>query len=107
MNLHPGSTFSVERSGPHSSSEIRLRGAWLILARVTWLAIALLALGLITASLPSYFAYLHVINTTSFDFLLLVFPLSIGFAVAAQDRPGAQNKGQHIMTGVNVLAAIS
>src|SRR6266699_5117698 len=66
MNLQSGSTISNERSGTHGGSEIRLQGAWLILARVAWVVIALLALGLIVASLPSYFTYLHIVNAASF-----------------------------------------
>src|SRR6266481_2437453 len=66
MNLQSGSTISNERSGTHGGSEIRLQGAWLILARVAWVVIALLALGLIVASLPSYFTYLHIANAASF-----------------------------------------
>jgi hypothetical protein len=52
----PGVTESRER---HSSA--RLQGCWLVLARVLWVALAVLALGLFFASLPTYFAYLHIL----------------------------------------------
>ena len=65
MNLQSRSTITVERPSAHSGSEIRLQGVWLVLARVAWVVIALLAIGLFVAALPSYFTYLHGINTTS------------------------------------------
>ncbi|MGH2495875.1 MAG: histidine kinase [Ktedonobacteraceae bacterium] len=42
-----------------------LSGRWLFLARVGWIAIALLALGLYISSVPSYFASLHVLCTST------------------------------------------
>jgi serine phosphatase RsbU (regulator of sigma subunit) len=44
-----------------NAQEVRLHGRWLVLARVVWIVIALLALGLIIASIPSYFTSLHVL----------------------------------------------
>ena len=55
MNLQPGSTISVERSGAHSGSGIRLKGRWLLAARLTWLVIAAWALALFVISLPAYY----------------------------------------------------
>jgi len=66
MNLQPGSTIKVASSGTNSKPEIRLQGAWLIIARVAWVVLALLAIGLFVASLPSYYAYLHITNPTSY-----------------------------------------
>ena len=40
-----------------------LSGRWLVLARVVWVGIAVLSLGLVIASIPSYFAFLHVLCT--------------------------------------------
>lgn len=37
----------------------------MLIARIVWVVLALLAIGLLFASLPSYFAYLHVTNITS------------------------------------------
>jgi len=65
MNAQRSPTITVERPGARNGSETRLQGAWLAIARVAWIAITLLAMGLLVASLPSYFAYLHVVNTTS------------------------------------------
>jgi len=48
-----------------NGTETLLQGAWLVLARVAWVAITLLGIGLFVVALPSYFAYLHGINTTS------------------------------------------
>ena len=65
MNLQQSPTITVERPGARNESETRLQGAWLVLARVAWVAITLLAIGLFAVALRSYFAYLHGINTTS------------------------------------------
>ena len=45
----------------HRVTDTCLRGGWLVLARVVWVALVLLALGLFFGSLPTYFAYLHII----------------------------------------------
>lgn len=65
MSLQQSPTISAERIGAPNGSETRLQGAWLVVARIAWVAITLLAIGLLVASLPSYFAYLHITNTTS------------------------------------------
>jgi hypothetical protein len=59
MNLQPGSTIKVARSGTSQGPEIRLQGVWLILARVAWVVLALLALSILVAGLPAYFTFLH------------------------------------------------
>ncbi|HXL37746.1 MAG TPA: hypothetical protein VN954_11165 [Ktedonobacteraceae bacterium] len=41
----------------------RLHGRWLILARVVWVMLAALTLGLLIASIPSTFAFLHIVCT--------------------------------------------
>jgi hypothetical protein len=65
MNLQQSPTTTVELAGARTGSETRLRGTWLVVARIAWVTIALLAVGLFVASLPSYFAYLHIIDTSS------------------------------------------
>ena len=65
MNLQPGSTIKVAHSDTHQGPEVRLKGAWLILVRIAWVVLAMLAIGLPVASLPSYYAYLHITNPTS------------------------------------------
>ena len=44
-----------------SGADMRLQGRWLLLARVAWMAIALLTLSLFVISIPSYFAFLKVL----------------------------------------------
>lgn len=65
MNLQQHSAITVERSRKRNGPETRLQGAWLVIARIGWVVIALLSIGLFVAALPSYFAYLHVVNTAS------------------------------------------
>src|SRR5947209_20114015 len=62
MNLQHRSAVAVKRPACHNGSEERLQGAWLALARTFWVAFALLALAFYVVSIPSYFAYLHVIS---------------------------------------------
>jgi hypothetical protein len=61
MNLQSRATTIVESS----ESGTYLQGAWLILARIAWGTLSILAVGLFVASLPSYFAYLHILDTSS------------------------------------------
>jgi hypothetical protein len=65
MNLQQSPTSTVERLGAGNESEMRLQGAWLAIARIAWVVIALLTIGLFIVAFPSYFAYLHVVNATS------------------------------------------
>ena len=67
MNLQQSTTSTVEHPGARKEAEIHLQGAWLVLARIAWVTVSLLAVGLFVASLPSYFAYLHVPAKSSFD----------------------------------------
>lgn len=69
MNLYSRLT-NTERSPEarnNSGSETHLQGVWLVLARIVWVAVSVLAVGLFVASLPSYFAYLHVPGTSSYS----------------------------------------
>ena len=52
--------ISLEQQG---NTETHLYGRRLVFARVVWGVIALLALGLLIASIPTYFASLHVLCT--------------------------------------------
>ncbi len=61
MNVQSRATPIVESSEPVTY----LQGAWLILARIAWGTLSILATGLFVASLPSYFAYLHILDTSS------------------------------------------
>jgi hypothetical protein len=60
MNLQQSPTITVERPSARNAAEIRLQGAWLVLARIAWVAVCVLTFGLFVTSLPPYFAYLHV-----------------------------------------------
>ena len=63
MNLPSASTETTVDAQPRSEEDTRLRGHWLVLARVVWVMLAVLTLGLFIASIPSYFAFLHVACT--------------------------------------------
>jgi signal transduction histidine kinase len=67
MNRHHRPTSTVKRPSADNGSEAQLQGIWLVLTRIAWVAIAFLAIGLFFASLPAYFAYLHIVNTASFN----------------------------------------
>jgi hypothetical protein len=63
MNLPTApAQVSVNADSSHPTGT-RLQGRWLVLARVVWLVLAVVALGLCVASIPSYFAFLHVLCT--------------------------------------------
>jgi hypothetical protein len=66
MNAQLRSTNTNIRPDVRNESVIRLQGAWLVLARVVWVALALLAIGLFVIALPSFFAYLHILVRSSF-----------------------------------------
>jgi hypothetical protein len=66
MNAQHSPTVAVERPSRGSRSDARLQGAWLVLARIAWVIIALFGVGLMIASIPPYYAYLHVTNATSY-----------------------------------------
>jgi hypothetical protein len=62
MSLQQSPTITAEHACAPNGSETRLQGAWLVLARVVWVAITLLTLALYVVSIPSYFAYLHILS---------------------------------------------
>ena len=47
-----------------SADDTELHGRWLLLARIVWVIVVLLTLGLFVASIPSYFSYLHILTAT-------------------------------------------
>jgi hypothetical protein len=63
MDVQHTLTGSTNSSKLQDSADTRLHGRWLVLARVTWVAITLLSLGIFVADLPPSFAYLHSIST--------------------------------------------
>ena len=63
MNLPSASAQVAVNSDSYHPAGTRLQGSWLVLARVGWIVLAVLALGLCVASIPSYFALLHVLCT--------------------------------------------
>ena len=67
MNRQVSPTIDIERHGKRNGSGTPLQGAWLALARITWVAVSVLAVGLFVASLPSYFAYLHMPGTSAYS----------------------------------------
>ncbi len=62
MSLHSTSTRSSVLPPRQSGASPDLHGRWLVLARLGWVTLTLLALILFIASLPPYFAYLHRLN---------------------------------------------
>jgi len=66
MKLQQGTTSIVDHAKTSKDAEMRLQGGWLLIARVAWVAVSLLAVGLFVASLPSYFASLHMLAKSSY-----------------------------------------
>lgn len=62
MNLQRNPESTAEHPDVRNESEMRLSERWLILARIGWIACTLLALTLYIVSIPSYFAYLHILS---------------------------------------------
>ena len=67
MNSQSSVTATVRSPEEHNRSETHLYGAWLVIARIEWVTLSILAVGLFVASLPSYFAYLHILGTSSYS----------------------------------------
>lgn len=66
MSLQQSPTITIEHIDVRRETEVRLQGTWLVLARIAWVVVSVLATGLFFASIPSYFAYLHVPATSSY-----------------------------------------
>ncbi len=65
MNRADVQSETVVRSTSSGMADTRLRGGWLVLARVVWVALVVLALGLFFASIPTTFASLHILCTAA------------------------------------------
>src|SRR2546429_991301 len=65
MNLQHAPTMTAGNSDLHNTRDPRLYGCWLILARIGWVAVVGLALGLFIASIPTTFADLHILCTAA------------------------------------------
>jgi hypothetical protein len=63
MDTHHASAQTVVSLEQRSETETHLYGRRLVFARVVWGVIALLTLGLLIASIPTFFASLHVLCT--------------------------------------------
>jgi hypothetical protein len=64
MNLSStSSTRGAMDAQPSDEADTRLRGRWLLLARIVWVVIAVLAMGLFIASVPTNFVFLHMLCT--------------------------------------------
>src|SRR5438045_4177945 len=63
MNLPTASTQTTVYAQPPGETDTRLRGRWLLLARVVWVGITVLTLGLSVASIPTAVASLYVLCT--------------------------------------------
>ena len=63
MNLPSASTQPPVNAQLSGEADTHLHGRWLLLTRVVWISIALLALGLSVASIPTSFASLYVLCT--------------------------------------------
>jgi signal transduction histidine kinase len=66
MNLLSASTQTGVNAQPPGEADTRLRGGFLVLARVVWVMLAALTLGLLIATIPGYFAFLHVVCPGTF-----------------------------------------
>jgi hypothetical protein len=62
MDVHQAPTES--RAPTPNTSDTRLRGPWLVTARVGWVILTLINLLIFVLGIPAYFAQLHVICTT-------------------------------------------
>src|SRR5262249_28960616 len=67
MNAHHASTQTMVRSQAltPSASSMRLRGPWLVAARVGWGTVILIDLIIFVLDIPAYFARLHSICPTN------------------------------------------
>ena len=66
MNIQSSVTTTVKSPEEDNRLDTHLQGAWLVIARILWVTLSILGVGLFVASLPSYFAYLHILGTSSY-----------------------------------------
>jgi hypothetical protein len=65
MGLHHVATPTRLSSEPDSGADPRLHGHWLVLARTAWGTVVVLAVGLLSATLPAYFRSVFIRCTTA------------------------------------------
>src|SRR5260370_20178448 len=63
MNLQQAPTQTRGSRTQHKATDARPHGRWLLLMRVGWVVVVVLALGLFVGSIPSDFANLHLLCT--------------------------------------------
>ena len=63
MNRQQAPTPTGGSRQQHKATDARLHGRWLLLLRVGWVVVIVLALGLFVGSIPSDFANLHLLCT--------------------------------------------
>src|SRR5258708_12866011 len=61
---HPSFSMQI-RDEQRDERDTRLHGSWLVLMRVTWVVVVVLAVGLFIVSVPFNFAMSHAICTTA------------------------------------------
>src|SRR5262245_33305889 len=59
MNLHPGSTVVTPTLRGEGAADTRLTGHWLMFARIGWIVLFILAIGLFIASVPPRYTELQ------------------------------------------------
>jgi hypothetical protein len=78
MNHPPASAQATVNTDLHHATSTRLRGPWLVLLRLAWVVLSVLALIIFMASLPVYFASQQKSYTVGYA----VFLLALGIFVA-------------------------
>jgi hypothetical protein len=79
MNVHHALAQAITTPGAPTpnTSDIRVRGPWLVIARVGWEIITLINLLIFVLGIPAYFAQLHVVCTTAAKMLSTCIAYSI------------------------------
>jgi signal transduction histidine kinase len=65
MNLGQAHTQAATSHQPPGQAETRLHGYWLVLARMAWVVVLVLALGIFIVNIPFNFADAHIICTAA------------------------------------------
>jgi signal transduction histidine kinase len=64
MNVQSNTTHPIELADARKHLVRRLRGRWLVLVRLLWIAVVVFILALLVASIPAFIATLHTACTT-------------------------------------------
>lgn len=65
VKTYPASGLaSLAEAEPPSALPPRLRGRWLVIARIVWLVLFAVVVGIVIVSIPTYFAYLHILTAS-------------------------------------------